>query len=668
MNINNNIIVKYIAVLQCVFWMHMGCITYAQTPVTQNGQLRVCGTQLCNQYNKPIQLRGMSTHGIQWYGWDNCLTESSLDALAYDWDADILRISVYVQEGGYETDPVKYTNQVSRLINEATERGMYALVDWHQLSPGDPNTNLENAKRFFTDIANLHKDKNNIIYDVCNEPNGSGVTWNRIKTYADQIIPVIRAIDNDAVVLVGTHGWATFGVSGEGNLQDVINNQLQFDNIMYTFHFYAKSHRDTYLNTLDKASNQLPVFVTEFGSQEYTGDGPNDFTMTQRYIDLMQQKKISWTSWNYSDDFRSGASWKTGTCSEGLWTTDKLKEAGKWIRNKIKFPADDFPGGIGNSPPTVSITSPNQGETFIVGATINITANASDTDGTINKVEFYNGNSLLGKDTSSPYSFDWSNVAVGSYTIKAKAIDNEGGEATASILVTVNDNNGDSCTAPDWVSGQAYNGGDIVSYQGHEYKAKWWSNQNPVGSTEWEDLGACDGTPPNNNTCTAPAWASGKAYNGGDVVSHQKHEYKAKWWTNQNPVGSTEWKDLGACTNKGNRATRVSLTIPTNGNDGVVTTSNISMIESNKKSDRDIDVKVFPNPFEDLLYIRLPKILSETYKITLYNSTGIKVLEYQESSNNKIIKTFDLNTLESGLYFYKIKLYDETYLGRIVKK
>lgn len=315
-----------------------------QSPVGQNGQLRVCGTKLCNQYGNPIQLRGMSTHGLQWYGWGDCLTETSLNALAYDWEADILRISLYVQEGGYETDPVGFTDQVSRLINEATERGMYALVDWHQLNPGDPNDNLENASRFFTDIASQHKNKNNIIYDICNEPNGPGVTWDRIKTYADQIIPVIRAIDDDAVVLVGTQGWATFGVSGQGSLQDVIDNPLRFDNVMYTFHFYATSHRDIYLNTLDRASDVLPVFVTEFGSQEYTGDGPNDFAMTQRFIDLMRQKKISWTNWNYSDDFRSGAVWQAGTCSNGPWTTSRLKPAGAWIRDKIKFPADDFPG------------------------------------------------------------------------------------------------------------------------------------------------------------------------------------------------------------------------------------------------------------------------------------------------------------------------------------
>ena len=341
----------YIQRITFVFLVFIASLSFSQeTPVSQNGQLSVCGRKLCNQYGNPIQLRGMSTHGIQWYGWGNCLTENSLDALAYDWGSDVLRISLYVQEGGYETNPVAFTNQVARLIDEATERGMYALVDWHQLNPGDPNDNLDNARRFFTDIATLYKDQNNIIYDICNEPNGRGVTWNRIKTYADQIIPVIRNIDDNAVVLVGTHGWSTFGVSGQGNLQDVVNNPLQFTNVMYTFHFYAKSHQDIYLKRLDEASDQLPVFVTEFGSQTSSGDGQNDFAMTQRFVDLMQRKQISWTNWNYSDDFRSGAVWKDGTCSGGPWTVDQLKDAGKWIRERMLNPADNFPGGTLSNP------------------------------------------------------------------------------------------------------------------------------------------------------------------------------------------------------------------------------------------------------------------------------------------------------------------------------
>src|SRR5689334_5378519 len=143
------------------------------SPAAVNGQLKVCGVKLCNQNGKQIQLRGMSTHGIQWYA--QCVKTASLDALANDWHADVLRISMYIQEGGYETNPRKFTDLVHGYIEEATKRGMYALVDWHQLTPGDPNANLSRAKTFFTEIAQRHKDKINIIYDIANEPNG--VSW-----------------------------------------------------------------------------------------------------------------------------------------------------------------------------------------------------------------------------------------------------------------------------------------------------------------------------------------------------------------------------------------------------------------------------------------------------------------------------------------------------------
>lgn len=407
---------------------------HAQTPVQKNGQLKVQGLKLCNQYGNPIQLRGMSTHGIQWYGWGGCLNEASLDALAYDWGSDILRISLYVQEGGYVSNPAGFTAQVERLIDEATERGMYALVDWHQLTPGDPNANLSYAKTFFTAIATKYKNQNNIIYDICNEPNG--VQWSAIKNYADQIIPVIRAIDADAPIFIGTHAWGSMGVSDGRTAQDIVSNPVNFPNIMYTFHFYAADHGDEYYNMLNWASDRLPVFVTEFGTQEASGDGPNNFTMSQRYIDLMRTKKIGWTNWNYSDDFRSGAVWTTGTCGSGPWTTARLKPAGAWIRERMLSPADDFPGG-GNIAPTVSITSPANNAAFTAPGSITINANAADSDGSVSKVEFFNGSTLLSTDNASPYSFAWTNVAAGSYTINVKATDNLGATATASITVTV---------------------------------------------------------------------------------------------------------------------------------------------------------------------------------------------------------------------------------------
>ena len=301
--------------------------------VSTHGQLHVCGNKLCDESDNVVMLRGMSTHGIQWYGWGDCLTAESLDVLADDWGADILRVSLYVQEGGYETDPEGFNNQVKTLIDEVTKRDMYVLIDWHQLDPGDPNYNLSNATNFFTEIASTYKDQVNIIYDIANEPNG--VTWAKIKSYAEQIIPVIRSIDDNAPIFIGTHGWASMGISDGRSARDIVDNPIAYDNIMYTFHFYAASHGTEYLNELDWASDRLPVFVTEWGSQEYTGDGGNDFTMSQKYLDLLSTKKIGWTNWNYSDDMRSGAVWKEGTCRNNAWTTGNLKEAGLWVREHI---------------------------------------------------------------------------------------------------------------------------------------------------------------------------------------------------------------------------------------------------------------------------------------------------------------------------------------------
>jgi endoglucanase len=313
------------------------------SPVAINGKLRVCGTKLCNKHGKPIQLRGMSTHGLQWYA--HCLNTRAIDALAKDWKADVIRLSLYVQEGGYETAPAKFTRLMNTLVEKVTARGLYVIIDWHILTPGDPFHNLAHAKTFFKNVATRHKSKINVLYEVANEPNG--VTWNHIKNYHNKIIPVIRARDPDAVILLGTRDWSSLGVSNGFDETEIINNPVNARNVMYTFHFYAASHHDAHYNALNRASQSLPIFVTEFGTQQYTGDGPNDFVYAQKYITLMKQRKISWTNWNFSDNELSGAVLKVlvpRTCRpKGNFTGPaRLKEAGKWIRARIRTP-DNFP-------------------------------------------------------------------------------------------------------------------------------------------------------------------------------------------------------------------------------------------------------------------------------------------------------------------------------------
>ena len=92
-----------------------------------------------------------------------------------------------------------------------------------------------------------------------------------------------------------------------------------------------------------------------------------------------------------------------------------------------------------NNPPTVSLTGPAQNATFTAPATVPFTATASDSDGTITKVEFFQGSTKVGEDTTSPYTFNWTNVAAGSYVLSAKATDNSGAVTTSSTVnITVN--------------------------------------------------------------------------------------------------------------------------------------------------------------------------------------------------------------------------------------
>ena len=95
-------------------------------------------------------------------------------------------------------------------------------------------------------------------------------------------------------------------------------------------------------------------------------------------------------------------------------------------------------GSPTNTPPTVSLTSPAAGASFTAPATISLAADAADSDGSIAKVEFFDGDTLLGEAQSSPYAFQWESVAVGIYSLTAKATDNEGGTGVSeAVAITV---------------------------------------------------------------------------------------------------------------------------------------------------------------------------------------------------------------------------------------
>jgi len=303
------------------------------TPLAINGRLHVCGVHLCNSHGKAIQLRGVSTHGLQFA--PKCYPNAALDALAGDWHSDLLRIAMYVQEGGFETDPAGFTAKVNTLVDKAQARGMYAIVDFHLLNPGDPAFNLGRAKTFFAAVAKRNAAKKNVLYEIANEPNG--VSWAAIKAYAEKVIPVIRAQDPDAVVIVGTRGFSSLGIAEGSSSAETIADPIKLPNVMYAFHFYAASHKDNYRAEITKAAAKLPMFVTEFGTVTFTGNGAFDAASTTTWLDLLDRLKISYANWTFSDINESSAALKPGTCASGKFAgAGVLTASGKLIRARLR--------------------------------------------------------------------------------------------------------------------------------------------------------------------------------------------------------------------------------------------------------------------------------------------------------------------------------------------
>ena len=132
-----------IAILLTIFTF-LGCSSTTSTQLQSKvdfipvkyGQLQVIGTQLCDVQGKPVQLKGMSTMGLQWYG--GIVNKAAFTALAKDWQCDLIRLALYVGENGYATRP-GLKDLVIKGVELAIQEGMYIIIDWHVLHPGNPN-------------------------------------------------------------------------------------------------------------------------------------------------------------------------------------------------------------------------------------------------------------------------------------------------------------------------------------------------------------------------------------------------------------------------------------------------------------------------------------------------------------------------------------------------
>lgn len=321
------------ALMTIAFCINVNAQNYpANSPVAMNGKLKVSGTQLVNECGNAVQLRGMSTHGPQWFR--NCYSESSLNTLVKDWGISIFRLAMYVEEQGYITNPNSWKQWIDQYVDICGKLGIYCLIDWHVLNPGNPNAHKSDAIDFWKYMSQKHGNKAHVLYEICNEPNGTG--WSDVKSYAEDVIKAIRANNDNTVIIVGTPTWS----------QDVdvaSQNKINGTNIMYTLHFYAGSHKGELRSKAQTAlNNNAPIFVTEFGTSHASGDAMYSPDETKTWINWLNERKISWICWSFSDKNEVSATLVSGSCSSGNW--NNTTECGTLIKglisaNKIPYVA-----------------------------------------------------------------------------------------------------------------------------------------------------------------------------------------------------------------------------------------------------------------------------------------------------------------------------------------
>jgi len=286
--------------------------------VKKHGKLKVAATQLVDEHDEPVMLRGMSFGWHNW--WPRFYNAGAVKWLKEDWKCNVVRAAMGIEpDKGYLADPRGSTALIKAVVDAAIAEDIYVIIDWHS-----HGIQLNEARRFFGEMAKQYGKHPNVIYEIFNEPDKE--TWQEVKTYSEEIIKVIREHDPDNIILVGSPSWD----------QDVhlpAADPIAGTNLMYTLHFYAGTHKQWLRDRADEAiARGLPIFVSECAGMEATGNGPLDVEEWKKWIEWMEQKKISWITWSVSDKDETCSVLFPTAHSKGKWRMDDLKESGRRIR------------------------------------------------------------------------------------------------------------------------------------------------------------------------------------------------------------------------------------------------------------------------------------------------------------------------------------------------
>jgi hypothetical protein len=282
--------------------------------------LKVAGTQLVNKATgRPVKLQGVSTHGLQWY--PQFVNVETFKTLRDEWGVNVVRLAMYVEEGGFCQDGGLNGASCKTMlagIDAAIALDMYCIVDWH-VSNSDqlPMKHLSDAQGFFVYISGKYGNCPNILYELCNEPNGACTDYGyQIAPYVDQVIPTIRANAPDAICIIGSPMWSQKPYEAWQFDQQHGGRQ----NVMYTLHRYCEDNQNPSIG-FEKWSPDIwtanaagcPIFATECGVSNPEETDWNCAAEFEKIAGFYDSMRIPWTVWSACDKSEPSSIFQSGS-------------------------------------------------------------------------------------------------------------------------------------------------------------------------------------------------------------------------------------------------------------------------------------------------------------------------------------------------------------------
>lgn len=310
----------------------------AGSPVAMHGQLRVLpnaadGTTdidgggtgkgiavLVDQSGAPVQLKGVSSHWLQWESQPYAESKGGMQFMRDRWKLSVFRAAMGTDEksGGYLAGGAGLKNSVEAIIHHAIDLGVYVIVDWHTEQAVKQQ---EASVAFFTEMATKYGAYPNVIWEPYNEP--KGFEWAQIKLYHQAVVDAIRAVDPDNLIVLGTPNYSQ-------RVDVAAADPVVGTNLLYTLHWYSCTHGQPFRSNGDLAiAAGAALFVTEFGATFADGGLPSGhYYVCEDEANLwyawMAEHGISGVAWKLDQGVDSSNIFKANAGLDGNWTDDKL--------------------------------------------------------------------------------------------------------------------------------------------------------------------------------------------------------------------------------------------------------------------------------------------------------------------------------------------------------